>query len=112
MNSYNLTTILLTNANIEYPFVVHALHLLKSVLKSQDYIKSQKSLLEFRKIYGIVKSTDDPEIVEVTLDCALLLMDNSLFVKSLNKIEIISILSQAIRSQSDYGLLKKIGEVY
>lgn len=109
MNSYNVTTILLTNANSEYPFVVHALHLLKSLLKSQDYIKSQKSLLEFKKIFGILKSTDDPEIVEITLDCALLLMDNSLFVKSLNKIEIISILSQCIRNQSDYAILKKLG---
>ena len=39
-------------------------------------------------------------------------MDNSLYVKSLNKIEIISILNQALRNQSDFHILKKIGEVY
>lgn len=39
-------------------------------------------------------------------------MDNVLFTKSLNKIEIISILSQALRNLSDYHILKKIGEVY
>lgn len=48
----------------------------------------------------------------MTLDCALLLMDDLLFTKSLNKIEIISILSQALRNLSDYQILKKIGEVY
>lgn len=48
----------------------------------------------------------------MTLDCALNLMDNSLYVKSLNKIEIISILNQALRNHSDFHILKKIGEVY
>ena len=39
-------------------------------------------------------------------------MQNSLFTKSLNKIEIVSILSQALKNLSEYHILKKIGEVY
>jgi len=36
-------------------------------------------------------------------------MDNSLFVKSVNKIETISILSQAMRNVNEFNILKKIG---
>ena len=39
-------------------------------------------------------------------------MENSLFTKSLNKIETISIISQTIKNVADYHILKKIGEVY
>lgn len=45
MNSYNITTILLDNLNNKYPFLIHGLCLLKWLLQSRDYIKSQKSLL-------------------------------------------------------------------
>jgi hypothetical protein len=112
MNSFNITTILLKNITSDYPFLIYALHLLKYLLSSRDYVKSQKSLLEFKKIYNIIKEEEDEESINLTLDCALLLMDNSLYVKSLNKIEIISILNQAIRSLDDYHILKKVGEVY
>lgn len=36
--------------------------------------------------------------MDLTLDCTLILLQNALFVKSLNKIETISILSQALRN--------------
>ena len=50
--------------------------------------------------------------MDLVLDCALILLQNALFVKSLNKIEIISILSQALRNIEEYHTLKKIGEIY
>lgn len=112
MNSFNVATILIKNISTDYHFLIYALHLLKALLSSRDFIKSQKSLLEFRKIYSIIKEEEDEETINLTLDCALMLMNNSLYVKSLNKIEIISILSQAIRNHSDYHILKNIGEVY
>jgi hypothetical protein len=112
MNSFNIATILIKNIAPDYPFLVYALHLFRALLQSRDFIKSQKSLLEFRKIYSIIKETEDEETINLTLDCALILMDNSLYVKSLNKIETISILNQSLRNHSDYHILKKIGEVY
>jgi len=39
-------------------------------------------------------------------------MQNTLFVKSLNKIETISIISQSLKNVGEYHILKKIGEVY
>jgi hypothetical protein len=112
MNSYNVTTIVLDHINNEYPFIIYNLHLLKTLLHSKDYLKSQKSLLEFRKLYQLLKKEDDVETVDLTLDCALILMQNALFTKSLNKIEIISIISQALKNAEDYHILKKIGEIY
>lgn len=45
MNSFNITNIILQNMQTDYPFLIFALHLLKALLSSRDYIKSQKSLL-------------------------------------------------------------------
>lgn len=45
MNSFNITTVLLKNMTTDYPFVIYALELLKTLLQSRDYIKTQKSLL-------------------------------------------------------------------
>lgn len=86
MNSFNVTTILLNNLTHDYPFIIFALYLLKTMLQSRDYLKSQKSLLEFRKIFNILKKEEDEETVDLTLDCALILMQNVLFVRGLNKI--------------------------
>lgn len=55
MNSFNVTTILLKNLTVDHPFLIFVLHLLKALLGSRDYVKSQKSMLEFRKIYNIIK---------------------------------------------------------
>ena len=33
-----------------------------------------------------MKESEDEETINLTMDCALILMDNSLYVKSLNKI--------------------------
>lgn len=55
MNSFNMATMLIKNLLPDYPFLIYALHLLKALLQSRDFVKSQKSLLEFRKIYAIVK---------------------------------------------------------
>jgi hypothetical protein len=98
MNSFNVTTILLNNLSSDYHFILYNLHLLKTLLQSRDYLKSQKSLLEFRKLFNLLRKEEDPETVDLTLDCALALMQNALFVKSLNKIETISIVSQALRN--------------
>lgn len=57
MNSFNVATILIKNTTPDYPFLIYVLHLLKALLQSRDFVKSQKSLLEFRKIYAIVKET-------------------------------------------------------
>ena len=111
MNTFNVTTILLKSLTADDPFLIFVLHLLKALLGSRDYVKSQKSMLEFRKIYSIIKEEDE-ETVNLALDCPLLLMDDVLFTKTLNKIEIISILGQALRNLEDYHTLKKIGEVY
>lgn len=112
MNTFNVTTILLKNLHSEYPFLIYLLHYMKILLESTDYIRSQKSLLEFRKIYELLKDEDDEEVIDIALDCCLTLMQNSLFTKSLNKIEVISILSQLIRNVSEFKILKKIGTVY
>ena len=55
MNSFNVATLLLSSLNNDYPFIIYALHLMKTLLQSKDFIKSQKSLLEFRKIFGLLK---------------------------------------------------------
>lgn len=112
MNSFNITSLLIGFAKADYPFLIFALHLLRCLLRSRDYLKSQKSLLDFRRLFYILKDDDDPETVDLTLDCCLLLMDNSLFVKSINKIETLSILAQSMRSLNDYPILKKLGQTY
>jgi len=45
MNSFNIATLLLSTLSNDYPFIIYALHLLKTLLQSKDFIKSQKSLL-------------------------------------------------------------------
>lgn len=59
MNSFNVTTVLLNNLTTDYSFIIYALCLLKTLLQSRDYLKSQKSLLEFRKIFNILRTEDD-----------------------------------------------------
>lgn len=59
MNSYNVTTVLLGNLTNNYTFLIHVLYLLKNLLQSRDYIKSQKTLLEFRKIFNLIKDDED-----------------------------------------------------
>ena len=109
MNSFNVTSLILNNMSNDYPFIIYLLHLLKTLFKSRDYLKSQKSLLEFRKLFNLLRKEEDEETIDLTLDCALILLTNGLFVKSLNKIETISILSQALRNVEEYHILKKIG---
>lgn len=59
MNSFNVTTILLDNLTTDYSFIIYALYLFKTLLQSRDYLKSQKSLLEFRKLFNILKTEED-----------------------------------------------------
>jgi hypothetical protein len=111
MNSFNVTEMLLNNLNKDYPFLIYALYLLRALLQSRDYLKSQKTLLEFRSIHPLLRDEDE-EAVDLVLDCCLILMDNSLYTKSVNKIELASILNQTLRNVDNYHLLKKLGQVY
>jgi hypothetical protein len=52
-----------------------------------------------------------PEL-DLILDCTLTLMQNSLFVKSSQKIEMLGMVAQALKREDGYEVLKKLGEVY
>ena len=85
MNSFNVTTVVLTNLKPDYPFLGCVLKLMKALLESRDYLKAQKSLLEFRQIYPLIRVCSEPEL-DLVLECTLILMQNTLFVKSSHKI--------------------------
>jgi hypothetical protein len=45
MISFNITEIVLKNLNNKYQFIIFLLELLKNLLKSEDFIRPQKSFL-------------------------------------------------------------------
>lgn len=59
LNSLNLTTSLLTNLHAGYPFLPYVLRLLTHLLRSGEYLRSLKSLLEFRKVVEVVGESED-----------------------------------------------------
>lgn len=69
MVSYNLPEIILKNLHIKYTFVVYVLELLKCLLQSEDFLRTQKSFLEYRKLVLLLKETDDEEVVMLALEC-------------------------------------------
>lgn len=114
MLSFNLNNIILDNLKNEYNFIIYVLTLFRTLLNSNDYLKSQKSFVEFRRLFDLLASEDDEEMVDLVLECILALIDkNSFFTKSINKLASISVLSQLLRSnQENYAILKKAGKIY
>ncbi len=55
MISFNLTEIILKNLTFKYQFIVFLLELLKNLLQSDDFMRAQKSFLEFRKLVYLLK---------------------------------------------------------
>lgn len=86
MHSFNVTPLLLGVLVPDHPFLLFALELLRTLLRSRDFLKAQGSLLEFRRLFQLLAKEDDDETAGLILDCALLLMQNALFTRSLNKI--------------------------
>ena len=114
MLSFNLNNIILDNLKNEYNFIIYVLTLFRTLLNSNDYLKSQKSFVEFRRLFDLLASEDDEEMIDLVLECLLALIDkNSFFTKSINKLASISVLSQLLRSnQENYAILKKAGKIY
>lgn len=116
MMSFDLNTLIFTNLNAQYTFIIFLLSLVRALLDSDDYLRAQTSLLEYRKLFDLLASDDDEELLEITLDCLLLLMEkNALFTRSVDKIKAISILSLVLRKSNDectFLLLKKAGKAY
>lgn len=114
MLSFNLNNIILDNLKNEYNFIIYVLTLFRTLLNSNDYLKSQKSFVEFRRLFDLLASEDDEEMIDLVLECILALIDkNSFFTKSINKLASISVLSQLLRSnQENYAILKKAGKIY
>ena len=46
---------ILKNINNKYEFIVNLLELLKNLLQSDDFMRAQKSFLDFRKITSLLK---------------------------------------------------------
>ena len=63
-------------------------------------MKSQKSIVEFKQLFKILKEEEEEECADLALDCLILLLENTSFIQSINKLECISILGQAIRNHS------------
>lgn len=114
MLSFNVNNIILDNMKNDYNFIIYVLTLFRTLLNSNDYLKSQKSFVEFRRLFDLLAAEDDEEMIDLVLECLLALIDkNSFFTKSINKISSISVLSQLLRSnQENYAILKKAGKIY
>lgn len=57
--SFDLNTLIYSNLNSEYTFIIFLLTLVKHLLQGNDYLKAQSSVLEYRKIFDILASDDD-----------------------------------------------------
>lgn len=68
MLSFNLNEIILKNMKQNYTFIVFLLYLLKTLLKSEDFMRSQKSLLEYRRIFDLFKPDEDEDVLNYILD--------------------------------------------
>jgi hypothetical protein len=87
MISFNLTEMILKNINSKYQFIVYLLELLKNLLQSDDFMRAQKSFLDFRKLTILLREDSDEEVIILALECLEKLINNSgAFIKSLNKI--------------------------
>jgi len=59
MMSYDLNTLIYSNLNSEYNFIIFLLTLVKYLLLGNDYLKSQNTVLEYRKIFDLLAADDD-----------------------------------------------------
>ena len=55
MISFNVTEVILNRLKPDYTFIIFLLELTKTLLKSEDYLRSQKSLLEWRRLFDLYK---------------------------------------------------------
>lgn len=86
MNSFSITNLLVKNMNSNYTFIVLLLHLLKELLRNREFMKSQKSIMEFKQLFKILKEEEEEECADLALDCLLLLLENTSFIQSINKL--------------------------
>lgn len=102
MMSFDLNNLIFGNLNATYNFIIYLLMLIRQLLKSNEYLKTLNSVLEYRKLFELVSQDDDEQVLEISLECILILMEkNTIFTKSLEKIKSISILSQILRRSND-----------
>ena len=59
MISFNLTEMILKNLSSKYQFIVYLLDLLKNLLQSDDFMRAQKSFLDFRKLTLLLRDDSD-----------------------------------------------------
>ena len=69
MISFNLTELILKNLSSKYQFIVFLLELLKNLLQSDDFMRAQKSFLEFRKLVYLLKDESDEDVIVLGLEC-------------------------------------------
>ena len=97
----------------KYQFIVFLLELLKNLLHSDDFMRAQKTFLDYRKLTVLMKDDTDEDVLVLALECLEILIQNSsTFIKSLNKIETVSILNGLVKSYNNTRLLKKVSSGY
>lgn len=57
--SFDINTLIFTNLNTDYTFIIFLVSLIKCLFEGNDYLRSQNSLLEYRKFFDILISDDD-----------------------------------------------------
>ena len=76
-------------------------------------MRAQKTFLDYRKLTVLMKDDTDEDVLVLALECLEILIQNSsTFIKSLNKIETVSILNGLVKSYNNTRLLKKVSSVY
>lgn len=58
MNSFSITNLLVKNMNSSYQFILSLLHLLKELLRNREFMKAQKSIVEFKQLFKILKEEE------------------------------------------------------
>lgn len=59
MLSFDLNTLIYTNLNSDYHFIIYLLMLVRELLKGNDYLRTQNSVLEYRKLFDILAKDED-----------------------------------------------------
>lgn len=113
MVSFNVTEIILKNLNEKYGFLELLLELLVCLLRSEEFLKTNKSFLEFRRLVGLLREGNEEEVVLMAIECLEILINSSgAFVKSINKIECVNAMNSLIKAFTDSKLLKKVSSLY
>ena len=63
MMSFDLNTLIFNNLTPDYTFIIFLLTLVKTLVESNDYMKAQTSLLEYKKLFEMLASDDDEELL-------------------------------------------------